>query len=211
MFIGGRYMASIEALFKKMKRNKIQAMNIGDGHRLFVLFLIGIVAGTMLVNIFLNQYVDNICIYGEYLTDGFERVNLIALEKVEFFCFCFKKYLIQVLFIVIFNLSSKGKLFNGLVCLYKGGVIAVLICAATISYGSGGVLLFIASIFPHYFLYIPLYIYTFYLGMNLKNKFSDNKHIFTVLKSVGIEGVFIVGTAFLEAYVNLPIIINILK
>ena len=47
--------------------------------------------------------------------------------------------------------------------------------------------------------------------MNLKNKFSDNKHIFTVLKSVGIEGVFIVGTAFLEAYVNLPIIINILK
>ena len=204
-------MASMESIFKKIKKHKIQAMNIGDGHRLFVLFIMGIVVGTILINVFFSQYVDNICIYGQYLTGCFDRVYSIALEKSKFFVFCFKKYLVQVLFILILNLSSKGKLFNGLVCVYKGGIIAVLICAATITYGSGGVLLFIASIFPHYFLYIPLYIYTFYFGMNLKNIFKDSKYVVTILKAVGIEGIFIAGTAFLEAYVNLPIIINILK
>ena len=204
-------MASVQLLFKKLNRQKIQAMNIGEGHRLFVLFILGIVVGTILINVFFSQYVDNICIYGEYLTGGFDRVYSIALEKSKFFGFCFKKYLIQVLLILFLNLSSKGKLINGLVCVYKGGIIAVLICAATISYGSGGVLLFVASVFPHYFIYIPLYMYTFYLGMNIKNIIKDSKHVMAILKAVAIEGSFIAGTAFLEAYVNLPIIINILK
>ena len=204
-------MIGVRSIFKNIKGYKIQTLNIDEGHRLFVLFLLGIVAGTMIINLFGVSYADKICIYGEYLTDSFERLSIIAMEKGKFFAFCMKKYFIQVVIIVLLNLTSKGRIFNCLICLYKGCIISTLICAATISYGSGGLLLFMASVFPHYLIYIPLYIYTFYFVINLKNNVSTSKHILSLLKGAGVEGGLIVSTAFLEAYVNLPMIVNLLK
>ena len=204
-------MIGVRSIFKNIKGYKIQTLNIDEGHRLFVLFLLGIVAGTMIINLFGVSYASKICIYGEYLTDDLEKLNIIILEKGKFFAFCIKKYFIQLVIIVLLNLTSKGRMFNCLICLYKGCIISTLICAATISYGSGGLLLFMASVFPHYLIYIPLYIYTFYFAMKLKSNVSTNKHILDLLKSVGIEVSLIVGTAFLEAYINLPMIVNLLK
>lgn len=203
-------MASIRSLFTNIKGFKIQTMNISDVHRLFVLFLLGIVSGTMVINIFGTSYVEKICIYGDYLVNGYEHLRLIALEKWEFFTFCMRKYLLQVVVLVFLNLTSKARFFNGVICIYKGAIISVLICASTILYGSGGLLLYITSILPHYFIYVPLYIYSFYFAINFK-KILNNKHILTVLKGVGIEVGLVAGTSFLEAFVNLPMIINIFQ
>lgn len=196
----------IKEIFSKINISKKQTKNLNEGHRLFFLFLGGIIVGTLFVNILGANYARNISIYGNYLTDNTDNISIVAMKKNGFFFYCIKKYLFQVVVLVVINLTSKGRVFNSLICFYKGGVISVLVCAATISYGKGGILVFLISIFPHYIMYIPLFIYTINYGMYLKSRRGVKKDF--IIKSIGIECFFIFMTAFLEAYGNLPLINN---
>ena len=187
-------------LFKKIKA---QTMNISEGHRLFAFYCIGIAIGTFIMNIFGRTYADEIGIYGQYITTDIQYVNYEEFDKGAFFIFCIRKYTMQFLFILFLNFFINHKLINGLLCAYKGILSSILICSATIVYGAGGILIFCISIFPHYFLYVPMFVYSMYLTINIKKDVKNKKIINKIIKGCIIEAFLIVGTSFLEVYINL--------
>lgn len=200
-------MGNIKALsfFKKFK---IQTMNFSEGHRLFALYLLGIIIGTLLMNIFGKYSASKIGIYGKYLTNDTNNIKYEVLNKGMFFIYCIKKYFIQIVIILMLNCTSKQKIINGTLCMYKGFVMSVLICSATIVYGSGGIILFLISVFPHYLIYVPMFIYSIYFGLNIKKYIKNKNYISGILKCCIIEGVMIIGTSFFEVYLNVPLIIS---
>lgn len=190
-----------------LKRLRLQTMNLSEGHRLFILFFLGIIIGTLLINLFGRVYANNIGIYGNYLIDD---ENIWSnIDKGAFFVYCSRKYFCQVIILVALNCTSKHKFINGIICLYKGFMISIIICTATISFGSGGIILFLLSVFPHYFIYVPMFVYTIYFGMNIRKYIKNHNYISGIFKGCLVESVFVVSTSFLEAYFNLPLIINV--
>ena len=190
-----------------IKGLKIQTMNVNEGHRLFLFFMIGIVFGTAVMNLFSGLCAEEICVYSNYFIDGFSELDSSKIDKGNFFFYCFRKYLIQMLVIILINCTSKGLLFDCLICMYKGIVISLLVCAMTISYGSGGIVVYLMSVFPHYVLYVPLFIYSLYFGISNRRK-NNKGYAGNVIRRIIITVGLAFGTAFFEAFINYPLIIN---
>ena len=197
----------LKRLFGNIKGFKLQTMNVNEGHRLFLFFMIGIVFGTVVINVFSGLCAEEICVYGNYFVDSFSELESSKIDKGNFFFYCFRKYIFQMLIIVLVNCTSKGLLFDCLICLYKGIAISLLVCAMTISFGSGGLVVYLMSVFPHYVLYVPLFIYSIYFGIEIRRR--KNKGIVrNVMKRTIITVGLVIGTAFLEVYINFPLLIQ---
>ena len=195
----------IRKIKKGIPRLNIQAMNLDMGHRLFLCFLGGIAIGTFLLNFFLGDYAGRIGVYGEYFVNG---VNMYGdtVNKASFFVYCVKKYIGECMLILFLNITPVGNMFNHLYCMYKGIVIAMLIASATLGYGAGGIVLYIISVFPHYFLYVPLFVAIMYISIQLAEMIREKKLGRFKLRAVALLIVLIAGTSFLEAYCNYPIL-----
>ncbi len=190
---------------KRIPKINIQAMNFRISHRLFLYFLLGILIGTLFLNICIGGYATKIGVYSQYFVN---RLNIygVAVDKMDFFIYCIKKYVIEITVILLLSITPIGMLFNKVYCLYKGIVIALLISSATLTYGVGGILLYIISIFPHYIFYIPLLSLVLYVGVKLSEMIKEHKKGKFKMRVVIFLIFLAVGTAFFEAYVNYPIL-----
>lgn len=200
---------NIKKFFINAKGLKVQTMNVKESHRLFFFFLIGIIGGTLIFNFIGENLAGRIGIYSEYMVSEFNISSLTAFDKWDFFLYCTKEYIYQATMVIGLIAILKSKLINSILCVLKGCNIAFLVSSATISFGTGGLIIYIVTIFPHYFIYVPLFIFTLYFGSNIKVALNRKKYISGILKGIVIELGLIGGTAFLEAYVNLPLIINV--
>lgn len=195
----------IRKIKKGIPKLDMQAMKLNIGHRLFLCFLGGVVAGTFLLNMFLGDYAGRIGVYSEYFVNG---VNMYGdtVDKVSFFMYCIRKYAGECIAILFLNITPLGKLFNQLYCMYKGIVISMLISSATLGYGAGGLFLYIISVFPHYFLYVPLFVAMMYISIQVAEMIREKKLGRFKLRALFILIALIAGTSFLEAYCNYPIL-----
>ena len=198
----------LKRLFGNFKGFKLQTMSVNEGHRLFLFFMLGIVLGTVVINLFSGLCAEEISVYGNYFVDSFSELDSSKIDKGDFFFYCFMKYLLQMLVIILVNCTSKGLLFDYLICLYKGIVISLLICTMTISFGSGGVVVYLMSVFPHYILYVPLFIFSLYFGISIRWNKNNKGFVGNVLKKTIITVGLVIGTAFFEVYINFPLIIK---
>lgn len=189
-----------------LKIFNIQAMNIKRSHRLFLVFFSGIIIGTLMINFFAGEYAGQIGIYSEYFIDGINNSDAKNLNKWAIDLFCMKKYALEVVFLVAFNCTGFGMFINYCFCLYKGIAISILISSTTLTYGAYGILLYIMSIFPHYLTYVPMIVFTLYLGIKIKENIKKERLVGAVLKGIVIEAVLVACTAFLEAYGNYPFV-----
>lgn len=199
----------MSALMGKIKKAipkiNIQAMNLHKGHRLFLCFLFGIVAGTFLMNGLLADFAGKIGIYSKYFFNGV-NVYDVNVDKMDFFMFCIKKYLSELIIILVINITQIGMLFNKFYCIYKGIIISILISSATKTYGKWGVVLYMISIFPHYILYVPFVICSLYISIRVAQILKEHNLKEIRIRAILIVMLFLIGTAFLEAFINLPIL-----
>lgn len=195
----------IEKIKKGIPKFNIQAMNLNVSHRLFLCFLGGIVIGTFLLNIFLGSYAGTLGVYSEYFVNG---VNMYgdAVDKSAFFVYCIKKYAGECIMVIFLNITPICTIFNQLYCMYKGIVMAMLISSATLTYGAGGLFLYIISVFPHYLLYVPFFVAMMYVGIQISEIIREKKMGKFRLRIVLVLMGLILGTAFLEAYANYPLL-----
>ena len=138
------------SIFKAKMKNKIprigiQAMNLYVGHRLFLYFLLGIVAGTFILNLLMGNIAHKIGIYSEYFSNGI-KIYDIHFDKTAFFIFCCKRYVKEFLIIIIVNMTPIAIIFNRGYCIYKGIIISMIISSLTLNYGAWGILLYVISI-----------------------------------------------------------------
>ena len=197
-------MRVLNSLKQNVKRFNIQTMSPKEEHRLFLYFLCGVVLGTLMINIFGTSYEGNIDIYSSYLV-GNSLSNDAKIDTWNYMMYCFKSYIGEFGIVFLFNLTPFGKVFNSLYLCVKGLTIGLLIAAATLAYGVGGLFLYIVSIFPHYIAYIPYVVCAIYVSIKLSERLK-NKDKRLNLKAILIVIVLALITSLLEAYANYPIL-----
>ena len=88
----------IAKIKNKIPKMSMQTMNLHLGHRLFFYFLIGIVAGTFVLNFVFGNISFKIGIYNEYFSNSVYKYNM-GFDKTDFFIFCCPRALFFTLFI----------------------------------------------------------------------------------------------------------------
>lgn len=181
-----------------------RSVNININHRLFLYFLLGVCVGTILINFIAGANVDYIGIYSEYSMKYIGNWQAGSFDKWSFFLYCIKKNTIEIAVILVMNHTSIYKIFNYCYCIYKGMTIAIFVSSATLTYGAGGMLLYIMSVFPHYFVYVPMIVFTLIFAIRIKEKVISDNLLMPILKVVTIDAILIMSTSFLESYFNYP-------
>ncbi len=185
-----------------------------------VLFLIGLVLGSVLINTMTSVYYNKINV----LQDHF--INLISdvvINKFEMFKNGIVQYYKEFALILILNCFFFGKIYNGVYLFVKGLGVGIVLSSYVMKYGVKGMLVYILSIFPHYFLYVPAIILTICAGISMRNLIMDcigknsvynireirGIDFFRIAKKVLIYFIVIMFFAlvisFFEAYINVSI------
>lgn len=193
---------------KIYKQTIIHRSKVTYGHRLFLYFILGLMAGTFLLIFFRGTYSNSMDIYNKYFFKTSNIVPSTASEKNALYFYCLKKYFKEVIIICIINITSFSKVFNIFYFLYKGFASGVLISSMTLSYGGSGIVVYLISVFPQYISYIPLIIFTILFATTIRKSKNDNVTFFWYAKCILLQIILIIITAFLEAYLNVGIFLN---
>jgi len=190
---------------EKLKFTKLQMMNFNKYHRLFFTFLVGIVVGSFVFNLFFSGYAHKLGIYSEYYINNGD-IYRETVDKGSFFVYCIKKYIMEFIIVMLANITPFGMIFNYCYCAYMGCVVSVLISSATLTYGAGGLFIYIVSVFPHYILYIPYVVACIYVSLKTAEFIKEKNKTKLSLKALLVIILLAIGTAMLEVYVNYPIL-----
>lgn len=190
---------------EKVKRTYHSEQNI----RFLVCFFAGIVAGTLFLNFFCGGSYEKFGIFSEYFIDKFEDVDV---NMKDLFLYSFWNRCKEMLLILLLSLTSFGCIVPEGFLVYKGMEIGVLISVYVMQYGIGGVVLYFLSVFPHYIIYVIFVIMLVELAKEIYKRQKEKKwsSLGTVVKCLFILLVLNLLTAYLETFVNLKIIRNVL-
>jgi len=192
---------------------------------LLAVFITGVVAGTLFINIFCGDEYDKFGIYSKYFIEKFHESDV---EKKALFLYSFWSRCREIFLLLVLSFTSFGRIAAELFLAYKGLTVGILISVYVLQYGAGGLLLYGTSIFPHYIAYVLMVmmlvsfskeIYHCIQGyredtqvqlreaahMMLKTK------LMPYLKCLFIILILNVLASYLETFVNLGIMKNILK
>lgn len=186
---------------------------------LYPLFF-GLLCGILFIMILGERYLEADGILGSEMLD---KMLYLEMNKGALLLYVLKQRMTTIFILVL--LSST---FFGIIALYCyvgwiGFSAGVIFTVAAIRFGAKGILIMIASMFPHYIIYIPiififlnwcyelcskLYFPSKSLGSNFGNKKQVFARFFIYLCFATL--VIILG-GLLESYVNSYIIVFILK
>lgn len=192
---------------------------------LLAVFIIGVVVGTLFINIFCGDEYDKFGIYSKYFIEKFHESDV---EKKALFLYSFWGRSKEIIFLLVLSFTSFGKIVAELFLAYKGLTVGILISVYVLQYGAGGLLLYGASIFPHYIAYVLMVmmlvsfskeIYHCIQGYREDTQVQLREAIQMILKAKFmpyLKCLFIililnVLASYLETFVNLGIMKNILK
>lgn len=193
-------------------------------YKYMILFFIGIIIGSLCMNIFCEYFYDKLGIYSSYFLENFKG---ISVDSSKLLAYTFKDLLKEIMLTLLLAFTSFGGIYLKLYCTYKGLTIGLLISASVLKYGFGGVLIYIISVFPHYITYGVLIIVLLKVGEFIFEKMKSlrrNRCLGTGIgESIGVifrDIVFkrntlivlaaimglVVITAFLQVYINTGIL-----
>lgn len=200
-------------VLKSIKHNikliKEQAVHPKAEYRLFLWFIIGVLAGSLIINMFCRNYRGDINIYNSYIYGHSNTINE-NINKWSYMLYCMGNYIKEFMIILLLNFTPFGNVFNRVFLCIKGILIGILVSANTLTYGAGGILLYIVSIFPHYIVYVPFVISSIYVSIKMSERVKEKD------KKISIKAIFIVFilaflTSVLEAFANYSILQLIYK
>jgi len=192
---------------------------------LLAVFIIGVVAGTLFINIFCGDEYDKFGIYSKYFIEKFHESDV---EKKELFLYSFWERSKEIIFLLVLSFTSFGKIAAELFLAYKGLTVGILISVYVLQYGAGGLLLYGTSIFPHYIAYVLMVMMLVSFSKEIYHciqGYREDTHVqlreairmilkaklMPYLKCLFIILILNVLASYLETFVNLGIMKNILK
>lgn len=196
-----------------------QNLGKGGGKWLF-LFLFGFILGIFIINCWKEQFLTQ----GSMLSGmALARLKYLEVNKNSFLIYVFKKRLSNIWMLALLSTTFFGILAVYGYVIWLGAGMGFLISAFVMQYGIKGILLFLASTFPQYLLYIPAMILLLTWGYQLTvrlyfpQKEAAGQYVNRqqavvrfLLRLLIVHGVVIIG-CLLESYVNPNIVTNILK
>lgn len=194
--------------------------HMGIKQRLCLCFFAGLILGTVFLNYSGAKNLNEIGIYSDYFID---KYSVMDINKLELFKHTFFIRLKETLIVIFFNLTIIGPLYSLMFAAYKGITTGMLISAATIKAGMEGVWLYIASVFPHYFIYVPMLIVLLLKSHNLNVRIYKGSKmgmgrgpgvrpiIFDVFILICLMFFACLLEAWVETYINSAVLQNVLK
>lgn len=173
-----------------------------------------------MLNLWREQFLTPGSILGEA---ALARLKYLEINRGSFFLYVLKKRLGSIWILALLSTTFLGVAAAYAYMLWVGAGTGFLLSAFVIQYGMKGILLFLASIFPHYLLYIPALILLLAWSVKVSRqlyfpqKDDAREHggrrqmaIRFAFRLLAVHGIAIIG-CLLESYVNPNMITNILK
>lgn len=168
-------------------------------------FLIGFLAGVLLINTGTFLKLENSNILDEY-TLG--RMKYLELNCNTFFLYVLQKRMTTVWLLMLFCITAIGLYVLWGYLLWTGFALGTLLSVAVMRYGMKGILLLLAGIFPHYLCYVPACLLLLRIGQRMHTRIQEIWQY--GMSFLGLHIVVIIGV-LLESYVNPYIITKVLK
>lgn len=190
--------------------------NINVIHLFGLIFLIGLILGTLTANLFRSYYIQDLF---QFYTNYLENISKIDVDKFSIFQMAVIHNVKEYLVTFILCITILGIPYIIWRSLYKGFLVGFLLSVATMKYGMMGVTIFLLYIIPHYIFYIPALLITYLKGFEMSKRlyfqdslpyYSKRKIILDTLPYMLLVFFFMLIGAFLEAYVNTGLIKKIL-
>lgn len=180
----------------------------------------GIVSGMLLVKITMGiEGIKN-----DFLSvDMLYEVKYMSVDSSSFFVYVFRKRIGVILGLVLLATTYFGVIVAYSYAGWIGVSIGTILASAVTHYGAKGLLLFMATLFPHYFFYMPAWImllqgvreicFCIYFPARRKRNYIGGRKEeiqYIVVLLVKVLVVVIIG-AIAECYVNQKLLIGLLK
>ena len=179
-------------------------------HPLNMFFLLSFFLGVLCMNLWREHQVSvMIALQQFYQWQG----NGVEVALGDLFVFLLQERGLLFALLVFFGAGKYGKMFHGLFVTYLGFGLGLIFASFLLVFGTIGLLLFAASLFPQILLYLPVYLLLLKTsGLWQKQregkteKFSSKEWGLLCCFFVILFLVFLLGV-FLEAYVN-PVVLE---
>lgn len=171
-----------------------------NDYRVYHVILLGIIFGTIFAN---NWGYDYITQWGFYNREFLCSISGTDIISIVYWHYIFKKRLIHTGIMILAIFTPVAKIIYLIMLGYLGTCVGILLSSAIINCGMYGILIFLASLLPHYILYlVAIYFMT---ELVYGEKIASNKVFFILIIIIFI---ILIGT-ILEAFVN-PYVLKML-
>lgn len=192
------------AVFKVVRKRKMW----------LIFFFAGIIAGTVYANF---KWFDSLNEVDAFVSYWGDRIKNADINKTDFWHYVLKSRMKEILFILLFNLTIAGKVFNCIYLVYLGYSSSMVGTLMTLRYGYRALLVYPASIFPYYIMYGILITYTFAQCERLNETFFKEKcfksyrpcpeSVKESFKQAAVIMVLLIIESMLEAYININVLV----
>ena len=178
--------------------------------------LLCFLAGILYANIMDNERLGAFGIWNGYFLEKFKYTRI---QSQELFYYVMELRIPVMLLLLLFLFTSWGTLAGGLFLAWQSFAAGFMFAASVVVYGVKGILLVGTAAFPHYLLYILLYIAYLYIASIWKKKSQAvsgegrmrlRDYTLGLIVCICIMILYITGI-FLESYINPYFLKNILK
>ena len=198
------------------KGMRIAGKRIGTGRiPVLQLFVVGILAGILIMNIGESILLDNTGLFDE---DVLYHMKYMTVDYNALFCYVLRKRLMTILILAVLSTTYLGLAICVGTVLWYGTAAGGLLAVMMVRYGVKGILLAAACLFPQYLFYFPA-MFAFwgwgesvYGSIYLRGSLEPEKNIFIkkMGQLAGIIGMTIAGCA-MEGFINPLILTGLLK
>lgn len=162
---------------------------------LLILFLLGVIGGTLLFNYLKPQQQTKLMIY---TGDLLRRIRISKGEKTQLFQYVLKYRTREILLFILMGLTPYRLLLHGLFLFVAGMRNAILICLLTAGYGVKSLGYYFLLTMPQLLIYIVLF-YGLLLQLDFDTDYSRNR--FRLSKMIRVVLLLLIG-CLTEAVLN---------
>lgn len=188
----------------------------GTGLPVLPVFFAGLAAGILVMNIGKSILLENTGLFDEYTL---YNMKYMTVDNSALFSYVFRERILKLLALTVLSTTYLGLAVCVGAIAWYGMSAGAFLSALVIRYGIKGVFLAFAAVFPHYFLYVPVFLAllnwceSLYRAIYQRTvNFSEDK-AYLPKKLFQLAVILLAATAacFLEAYVNPYILLGYLK
>ena len=180
------------------------------------IFIAGIAAGILFMNIGKSILLDNTGLFDEYTLSS---MKYMTVDSNALFSYVFRERMIKLLVLAVLATTYLGLAVCVCTIAWYGMSAGAFLAALTLRYGIKGIFLALVSLFPQYLFYVPVLLsllvwcMSLYRGIYNRTINLGEDKTFLIKKLLTLSLIFLAAAAgcLLEAYVNPYFLQNYLK
>lgn len=159
-------------------------------------------------------------LYGNLFGEADRAENLLGqysyqqVNSRELFFYCLKQRVFPIVFLYFSGISSIGNICLILFLFFTGFSMGAFLAIQIIGFGLNGILIGVGSLFPHYFIYFPVYWLLFWFVSSARKErysYKRGKGIFLYCFKLIVLLILMAAGVYLESFVNPSILKGILR